>query len=312
MVVASVKDDAAEMFDFACSKKKRGERGADWEDLGQIIQRMREHYCGAFTFWEQRIQIENMKQGDSEEAANFLVEVTNAVNGLAKDWEGQLMEEELDTLQYEVFLNRVNTKIRHVLDAEAAKHPQMTPDQMYDAVRRFETYVARKERLDGKEATPTRARTPKAASSTAPRYKPRFHKTTAFKAAAALPSEEESSESESSGGEGTEGSEGVEEDQAGLFLPEFLGDAPDGDWGLHVRLAQAMQAEEKWLRHCFLCQSPNHLMRNCPMAKNRQRPPKPKGPAKNKSARVGAKVKPKAKAKAPPWPASPAPPALAK
>ena len=143
MVVASVKDDAAEMFDFTCSKKKkRGEKGAEWEDLGQIIQRMREHYCGAFTFREQQIQIENMKQGDSEEVADFLVKVTNAVNGLAKDWEGQLTEEELDTLQYEVFLNGVNTEIRHVLDAEAAKHPQMTPDQMYDAVRRFESYVA--------------------------------------------------------------------------------------------------------------------------------------------------------------------------
>ena len=64
LVVASVKDDAAEMFDFACSNK-RGEKGADCEDLGQIVQRMREHYCGAFTFREQRIQVENMKQGDS-------------------------------------------------------------------------------------------------------------------------------------------------------------------------------------------------------------------------------------------------------
>ena len=36
-----------------------------------------------------------MKQGDSEEAADFLVKVTNAVNGLAKDWKGHLTEEEL-------------------------------------------------------------------------------------------------------------------------------------------------------------------------------------------------------------------------
>ena len=43
------------------------------------------------------------------------------------------------------------------------------------------------------------------------------------------------------------------EGAGGLFLPDFLGEAPDGDWGLHVRLAQAMQAEEKRLRHCFLC-----------------------------------------------------------
>ena len=307
LVVALVKDNAAEMFDFACSNKR-----GDCEDLGQIVQRMREHYCGAFTFREQQIQVENMKQGNSEEAADFLVKVTNAVNGLAKDWKGHLTEEELDTLQYKVFLNGVKKEIHHVLDAEAVKHPHMTPNQMYTTIRRFESYVARNERLDGKEATPTRAKTPKVSSHATLCYKHRFHKTTAFKAAAAIPPEEEGSELESSGGEGLEEPEDVEEDQAGLFLPEFLGDVPDGDWGLHVRLAQAMQAEEKQLRRCFLCQSPDHLMCDCPTAKNRQRPLKPRGPAKNKSARVEAKAKPKAKAKAktlppPTLPAQPAP-----
>ena len=114
---------------------------------------------------------------------------------------------------------------------------------------------------------------------------------------AATPPEEEGSRSESSGGEGSEEPEDIEEDQAGLFLPEFLGDTPDSDWGLHVRLAQAMQAKEKWLRRCFLCQSPDHLMCDCPTAKNRQRPLKLRGPAKNKSVRVEAKVKAKAKTK---------------
>ena len=291
------------MFDFAYSNIR-----GDSENLGQIVQRMREHYCGAFTFREQRIQVENMKQGDSEEVADFLVKVTNAVNGLAKDWKGHLTEEELDTLQYEVFLNGVKKEIRHVLDAEAVKHPHMTPDQMYTTVRRFESYVARNERLDGKEVTPARAKAPKTTPQTGPRYKHRFHKTTAFKAAAAAPPEEEGSGSESSGGEGSEGPEGVEEGQAGLFLPEFLGDAPNGDWGLHVRLAQAMQAEEKRLRCCFLCQSPDHLMRDCPTAKNGQRPLKPRGPAKNKSAKVEAKVKAKTNTKAK-TPSPPVPPA---
>ena len=226
LVVASVKDDAAEMFDFACSNIR-----GDCEDLGQIVQRMREHYCGVFTFREQQIQVENMKQGDSEEAADFLVKVTNAVNGLAKDWKGHLTEEKLDTLQYEVFLNGVKKEIRHVLDAEAVKHPHMTPDQMYTAVQRFESYVACNERLDGKEATPTRAKAPKAPPQAAPCYKHRFHKTMAFKATAATLPEEEGSGSESSGREGLEEPEDVEEDQAGLFLPEFLGDAPDGDCG---------------------------------------------------------------------------------
>ena len=191
LVVASVKDDAAEMFDFACSNKR-----GDCEDLGQIVQRMREHYCGAFTFREQQIQVENMKQGNSEEAADFLVKVTNAVNGLTKDWRGHLTEEELDTLQYEVFLNGVKKEIRHVLDAEAVKHPHMTPDQMHTAVRRFESYVARNERLDGKEATPTQAKAPKAPPQATLHYKHRFHKTTAFKAAAAALPEEEGSGSD--------------------------------------------------------------------------------------------------------------------
>ena len=294
LVVASVKDAAAEMFDFACSNIR-----GDSEDLGQIVQRMREHYCGAFTFREQRIQVENMKQGNSEEAADFLVKVTNAVNGLAKDWKGHLTEEELDTLQYEVFLNGVKKEICHMLDAEAVKHPHMTPDQMYTAVRRFQSYVARNERLDGKEATPARAKVPKAPPQAAPRYKHRFHKTTAFKAAAAALPEEEGSGLESSGGERSEEPEGIEEGQAGLFLPEFLRDAPDGDWGLHIRLAQAMQAEEKRLRRCFLCQSPDHLMRDCPTSKNGQRPLKPRGPPKNKSAKVEAKTKTKTKTKTP-------------
>ena len=104
---------------------------------------------------------------------------------------------------------------------------------------------------------------------------------------AAAPPEEEGSGSESSGGEGSEEPEGIEEDQAGLFLPEFLGDAPNGDWGLHVRLAQAMQAEEKWLRRCFLCQSPDHLMHDCPTAKNGQRPLKPRGQPKTSRRRWG-------------------------
>ena len=251
LVVASVKDDAAEMFDFACSNIR-----GDSEDLGQIVQRMREHYCRAFTFREQWIQVENMKQGDSEEAADFLVKVTNAVNGLAKDWKGHLTEEELDTLQYEVFLNGVKKEIRHVLDAEVVKYPHMTPDQMYTAVWRFKSYVARNERLDGKEATPAQAKVPKAPPQATPHYKHRFHKTTAFKAAAASPPEEEGSGLQSSGGEGSEEPKGIEEGQAGLFLPEFLGDAPNGDWGLHVRLVQAMQAEGETAKVLLLVSEP--------------------------------------------------------
>ena len=143
LVVASVKNDVAGMFDFAKSLYPGDEAGE--EDLGQILQKMREHYCGAFTFREQHNSVENLKQGDFEDTANFLVRVTNAVDGLGKDWKGLLTHQELETLQYEVFLNGVNKDVRHILDSEVVKHGQMTPKQMYMAVRCFKTYVARKD-----------------------------------------------------------------------------------------------------------------------------------------------------------------------
>ena len=109
LVVASVKNDAAGMFDFAKSLYPGDEAGK--EDLGQMLQKMREHYCGTFTFREQCNSVENLKQGDPKDATDFLVRVTNAVDGLGKDWKGLLSRQELETLQYEVFLNRVNKDV---------------------------------------------------------------------------------------------------------------------------------------------------------------------------------------------------------
>ena len=109
LVVASVKNDAAGMFDFAKSLYPGDEAGK--ENLGQILQKMREHYCGAFTFREQCNSVENLKQGNSEDVADFLVRVTNAVDGLGKDWKGLLTRQKLETLQYEVFLNEVNKDV---------------------------------------------------------------------------------------------------------------------------------------------------------------------------------------------------------
>ena len=153
LVVASVKDDVTEMFNFSCSEE--AEEGKEsCEDLGLVLQKMREHYCGSYTFWEQRNIVENLKQGVFEEVADFLVQVTNAVKGLGKDWKELLTREELATLRYEVFLNGVNKEICHVFDSEAVKHGHMTLTQMYTAVRQFETYVAHNERLEGK--TPAR------------------------------------------------------------------------------------------------------------------------------------------------------------
>ena len=77
--------------------------------------------------------------------------VGTSVSNLAKDWKDELTECELQALQYEVSLNGVKEEIRHVLDSEMAKRDgHLTPQQMYEAVKRYETYVARNKRLDGK------------------------------------------------------------------------------------------------------------------------------------------------------------------
>ena len=67
-----------------------------------------------------------------------------------------MTDEELQSLQYEVSLNGVHEEIRHVLDSEIAKNGgKLTPQQMYEAVKRYETYVAHNKRLEGKGASPS-------------------------------------------------------------------------------------------------------------------------------------------------------------
>ena len=140
---------------------------------------LREHYCGSLTFGEQRNAIENLHQKSNEAAIDFLIRVGTSMSNLAKDWKDELTECELQALQYEVALNEVKEEIRHVLDSEMAKRDgPLTPQQMYEAVKRYETYVARNKRLDGK-GTSTSVGQQKATGQSLG-YKPRFHKTTAF------------------------------------------------------------------------------------------------------------------------------------
>ena len=105
------------------------------------------------------------------------------MSNLAKDWKDELTEGELQALQYEVSLNGVKEEIRHVLDSEMAKQDgHLTPQQMYEAIKRYDTYVARNKRLDGK-GTSTSASQQKTTGQSSG-YKPGFHKTTAFVATA--------------------------------------------------------------------------------------------------------------------------------
>ena len=98
--------------------------------------------------------VENLCQGACEDATDFMIRVGSSVGNLAKDWKGQITKAELKSLQYEVSLNGVREEIQHILDSEIARHGQLTPHQMYEAVKKYETYVARNKHLEGKSASP--------------------------------------------------------------------------------------------------------------------------------------------------------------
>ena len=137
LVVSSLTGDASDMFNWMRSVTPGGA-----QDLSVLLQMLREHYCGSFTFQEQRNMVENLRQGAHEDATDFMIRVGSSVGNLAKDWKGQLTEAELQSLQYEVSLNGVREEIRHILDSKIARHGQLTLHQMYEVVKRYETYIA--------------------------------------------------------------------------------------------------------------------------------------------------------------------------
>ena len=124
--------------------------------------------------------VENLRQGVREDATDFMIRVGTSVSNLGKDWKDQLTDEELQSLQYEVSLNGVKEEIWHVLDSEIARHGPLTPHQMYEAVKKYKTYVTHNKCLEGKSASP-HTNHQRAVPQTSG-YKPRFHKTTAFAA----------------------------------------------------------------------------------------------------------------------------------
>ena len=149
LVVSSLTGDASDVFDWILSLNP-----GNTQDLTTLLQMLREHYCGSLTFREQRNTIENLHQKPQEAAIDFLIRVGTSMSNLGKDWKDELTDEELQSLQYEVSMNRVHEEIRHILDSEIAKNGgKLTPQQMYEAVKRYETYVARNKRLEGKGAS---------------------------------------------------------------------------------------------------------------------------------------------------------------
>ena len=59
---------------------------------------LREHYCGSFTFQEQRNMVENLRQEAQEDGTNFMIRVGTSVSNLGKDWKGELTQAELESL----------------------------------------------------------------------------------------------------------------------------------------------------------------------------------------------------------------------
>ena len=299
LVVSSLTGDASDVFDWILSLNQ-----GEPQDLMTLLQMLREHYCGSLTFREQRNAIENLCQKSNEAAIDFLIRVGTSVSNLAKDWKDELTECELWALQYEVSLNGVKEEIRHVLDSEMAKRDgHLTPQQMYEAVKRYETYVARNKRLDGK-GTSASAGQQKAATQSSG-YKPRFHKTTAFVATAGGPDDEADDPQGSSPYEDSDSHE-VEpppKEDEGLYIPSYLEEAIPDDPALQVKVARALRIQEMNSRRCFTCNRPGHLARDHQEweEKNGIRPLQSKGPIPNRAATEKARPKPSQ----PGWPGPP-------
>ena len=237
LVVSSLTGDASDVLDWILSLNH-----GDPQDLTTLLQMLREHYCGSLTFREQRNMIENLHQKPNEAAIDFLIRVGTSVSNLAKDWKDELTEGELQALQYEVSLNGVKEEIRHVLDSEMAKRDgHLTPQQMYEAVKRYETYVAQNKRLDGKGTT-TSPSPPKTTGQSSG-YKPRFHKTTAFVTTAGGPDDEADPSQGPSPSEdhGPPEVEPPPKEDEGLYIPSYLEEAIPDDPILQVRVARALR-----------------------------------------------------------------------
>ena len=288
LVVSSLTGDASDVFNWTWSLTP-----GDPQDLSTLLQMLREHYCGSFTFREQRNMVENLRQGAQEDATDFMIRVGTFVSNLDKDWQGQLSRAELESLQYEVSLNGVRQEIRHVLDSEVARQGPLTPHQMYEAVKKYETYVARNKRLEGRGSSPSTGQQ-KTAGQTS-NYKPRFHRTTAFAATveeseAQVDQHQEAQPTEEGNPSEAESSLG---DDDGLYIPSYLEEAAPNDPVLQVRLAHAMRALEKETRRCYRCNQQGHLQKDCrePEEKNGRGPLSTKGPLSIKPAQEKTKLR---------------------
>ena len=287
LVVSSLTENASDMFDWMCSVTPGGT-----QNLSTLLQMLREHYCGSFTFWEQRNMVENLCQGAHKDATDFIIRVGSSISNLAKDWKGQLMEAESQSFQYEVSLNGVREEIWYILDSKIARHGQLTLHQMYEAVKRYETYVACNKCIKGKSTSPHVGHLRAVAQTSG--YKPCFHKTTAFAASVKGSLDTALSEQEPSHPEDDDQLvvEPTQEEDEGLYIPSFLEEALGGDGDLQIKMACTIQAQERRDKKCFLYQSGDQFMKDHYKVKNGVGPLQLNGPPQNKSAQEMAKASP--------------------
>ena len=257
LVVLSLTGDTSDVFDWTCSVTPGGA-----QDFSVLLQMLREHYFGSFMFQEQRNMVKNLCQGAHKDATDFMIRVGSSISNLAKDWKGQLTEAELQSLQYEVSLNGVREEIRIVLDSEIARHGHLTPHQMYEVVKRYETYIAHNKCLEGKSASPHIGHQRAVAQTSG--YKLCFHKTTAFATSVEGSPDPAPSEQVPSLPEDDDRLEvePTQEEDEGLYIPSFLEEALGGDGNLQIKMAHTMQAQERRDKKCFICQSGDHLMKD--------------------------------------------------
>ena len=85
LVVSSLKGDASDVFNWTLSVSP-----GDAQDLSELLQMLREHYCGSLTFREQRNMVKNLCQGAREDAIDFMIRVGSSMGNLAKDWKGRI------------------------------------------------------------------------------------------------------------------------------------------------------------------------------------------------------------------------------
>ena len=176
----------------------------------------------------------------------------------------------------------------------AKRDGHLMPQQMYKTVKRYETYVARNKRLDGKGISTSVSQQKTAGQSSG--YKPQFHKTTAFIATAGGPDDKTDHPQGSSLYEDSDSQE-VEpphNEDEGLYIPSYLKQAILDDPVLQVKVALALRVQEMNSRRCFTCNRPSHLTRDHQEweEKNGIRPLQSKGPTLNKAASEKAKSKP--------------------